>query len=390
MKRKKLLGVLATLTVCSAAVISYPKDSFAIYLEDFNGVNLRQKLIDEGKTAYVDGIFQKEVKKQNYELTSNKAGTELTFTFSVPTWTSVTAGRGEWIERIAGNGQTITGPGTGVPGYDKMYYGDGPDQSGTFTVDTLSISTTDESLADLLISSSIDKSKHELIVSTTIKLKKDVNITSIPLNYSAKDIVMGTTVVDSTKSSPYNVDLPVADINLANSKTKATLDLGTVNVAVKADTTTSSSTTPSTSTSSSTTPSTSTSSSTTPSTSTSSSTTPSTSTSSSTTPSTSTSTSSTTTATSSVTSTEPSTSTNSSVPPSQAKTPVLYTASGSSSSSSSSTMPTTSTSAKISSTASASTLPKTGEKQSIWITLMGIVLLGASMFYFKKNKVKNK
>ena len=82
-------------------------------------------------------------------------------------------------------------------------------------------------------------------------------------------------------------------------------------------------------------------------------------------------------------STSPSTSTTSS----QAKIPVIYTPSEPSTPSITST---SSTSEKFRSTASASTLPKTGEKQSIWITLMGIVLLGASMFYFKKNKVKNK
>ncbi|TKN16024.1 LPXTG cell wall anchor domain-containing protein [Enterococcus sp. VV15] len=386
MKRKKLLGILATLTICGAVVVSYPENSFAIYLGDYNGENLGQKLIDEGKTAYVDGIFQEEVKKQNHEMTSNKLGTEYTFTFDVPTWTSVSAARGEWIERLAGNGQTVTGPGTGVPGYDKIYYGDGPNYSGKFEITGLAVTTTDSTIADLEVSSAVNKPDHKVSVTTKVKLKKDIDIKEIPLSYTATGITMGTQVVDSQNSSQYNIPLEVKDIDLANSKTKATLDLGTVNVAVKADTITSSSTTPSTSTSSS--------SSTTPSTSTSSSssTTPSTSTSSSssTTPSTSTSSSSNTSASSSGMSTDPSTSTSSSVTTAQAKTPVLYTASGSSSSSSSSTMPTSSTSAKISSTASASTLPKTGEKQSIWITLMGIVLLGASMFYLKKNKVKNK
>ena len=374
MKPKKLLGILATLTVCGAVVVSYPENSFAIYLGDYNGENLGQKLIDEGKTAYVDGIFQEEVKKQNHEMTSNKLGTEYTFTFDVPTWTSVSAARGEWIERLAGNGQTVTGPGTGVPGYDKIYYGDGPNYSGKFEITGLAVTTTDSTIADLEVSSAVNKPDHKISVTTKVKLKKDIDIKEIPLSYTATGITMGTQVVDSQNSSQYNIPLEVKDIDLANSKTKATLDLGTVNVAVKADTTTSTSTTPSTSTSSS--------SSTTPSTSTS--------TSSSTTLSTSTSSSSSTTATSSVTSTDPSTSTSSSATTSQAKTPVLYMASGSSNSSSSSSMPTSSMSAKISSAASASTLPKTGEKQSIWITLIGIVLLGASMFYLKKNKVKDK
>ncbi|MGM0156498.1 hypothetical protein IGI47_000786 [Enterococcus sp. AZ191] len=374
MKPKKLLGILATLTVCGAVVVSYPENSFAIYLGDYNGENLGQKLIDEGKTAYVDGIFQEEVKKQNHEMTSNKLGTEYTFTFDVPTWTSVSAARGEWIERLAGNGQTVTGPGTGVPGYDKIYYGDGPNYSGKFEITGLAVTTTDSTIADLEVSSAVNKPDHKISVTTKVKLKKDIDIKEIPLSYTATGITMGTQVVDSQNSSQYNIPLEVRDIDLANSKTKATLDLGTVNVAVKADTTTSTSTTPSTSTSSS--------SSTMPSTSTSSS--------SSTMPSTSTSSSSSTTATSSVTSTDPSTSTSSSATTSQAKTPVLYMASGSSNSSSSSSMPTSSMSAKISSAASASTLPKTGEKQSIWITLIGIVLLGASMFYLKKNKVKDK
>lgn len=387
MKRKKLLGILATLTVCGVAVISYPEDSFAIFLGDYNGVNLEQKLIDEGKNAYVDGEFKNTISKVNTEINSNKKGSSVTFSFEVPTWTTVTdTAKGSWIERIAGNDGGGIGTGLGVPGYDVMYYGDHEKYPGTYSIDNLQVSTTNKSATVFLDETLVDNLTHTVTITTTVTLNEDVDIKSIPLNYTADGISMGTTVIATQTQAYPTPDLKVKDINLANSKTKATLDLGTVNVAVKADTTTSSSTTPSTSTSSS--------SSTTPSTSTSSSssTTPSTSTSSSssTTPSTSTSSSSSTSASSSGMSTDPSTSTSSSVTTAQAKTPVFYTASGSSSSSSSSTMPTSSTSTKISSTASASTLPKTGEKQSIWITLMGIVLFGASMFYLKKNKVKNK
>ena len=377
MKKRILLSLLGTVVLGTSMLSTTTQNVEAIFLGNYQGQNLADRLKNEGHTAYVDNLLKKEIESTSVEISSKK-DSEVSFSIEVPTLVVVTAGSGEWIERIAGNNNL------GVPGYTQMYYGKNNDYNRTFEVRGLSIdSKTKANNIATNITSNVT-TNNMLEITASVKLNEDVTDTEIPLEVTADAIELGTTVVDPT-GNRLNPSLEVQNVIFeGNGNTK--LDLGTVNVAVKADTTTSSSTTPSTSTSSS--------SSTTPSTSTSSSssTTPSTSTSSSssTTPSTSTSSSSSTSASSSGMSTDPSTSTSSSVTTAQAKTPVLYTASGSSSSSSSSTMPTSSTSAKISSTASASKLPKTGEKQSIWITLMGIVLLGASMFYLKKNKVKNK
>ncbi|MGM0145800.1 hypothetical protein IGJ94_002367 [Enterococcus sp. AZ153] len=374
MKKRILLSLLGTVVLGTSMLSTATQNVEAIFLGNYQGQNLADRLKIEGHTAYIDNLLKHEIESTNVEINSKK-DSEVTFRIEVPTWVVVTAGSGEWIERIAGNNNL------GVPGYTQMYYGKNDDYNRTFEVRGLSIdSRTKANNITTNITSNVT-TNNMLEITASVKLNEDVTDTEIPLEVTADAIELGTTVVDPT-GNRLNPSLEVQNVIFeGNGNTK--LDLGTVNVAVKADTTTSSSTTPSTSTSSS--------SSTTPSTSTSSSssTTPSTSTSSSssTTPSTSTSSSSTTTETSSVMNTEQSTSPSTSTTSSQAKTPVIYTPSEPSTPSITST---SSTSEKFRSTASASTLPKTGEKQSIWITLMGIVLLGASMFYFKKNKVKNK